>query len=73
MDRAAFEPDPAKRAEFYAQAENLLFGPNGSFPVIPLFISSSGWLQQPWLQAVNAYGPARFDLWQIDSAAQPKS
>ncbi len=70
MDRAAFEADPAARAELYAQAEQLLFGPNGDFPVIPLYISSSAWLQQPWLSGVNEYGSARYDLWQLDTAAQ---
>ena len=53
MDRAAFESDPAARADLYAQAEELLFGPNGDFPVVPLFISTSAWLQQPWLTEVN--------------------
>lgn len=66
LDRASFETDLAKRADFYAQAEQLFFGPNGSFPVVPLFISTSAWLQQPWLQDVNRYGPARYDLWRIE-------
>jgi oligopeptide transport system substrate-binding protein len=73
MDMAMFEPDPAKRAELYAQAEQLLFGPDGEFPVIPLFISTSAWFQQPWLHDVNEYGPARYDLWQIDPEAQSQS
>jgi oligopeptide transport system substrate-binding protein len=71
LDRASLESDPAKRAGFYAQAEQLFFGPNGDFPVIPLFISSSAWLQQPWLDDVNEYGSARYDLWQLDTSAQP--
>jgi oligopeptide transport system substrate-binding protein len=71
LDRASFEPDPATRADLYAQAEQLLFGPDGDFPVIPLYISSSAWVQQPWLSAVNEYGAARYDLWQLDAAARP--
>jgi ABC-type oligopeptide transport system substrate-binding subunit len=71
MDRASFEPDPAARADLYARAEQLLFGPDGDFPVIPLNISSSAWLQQPWLSGVNEYGAARYDLWQIDTTARP--
>jgi oligopeptide transport system substrate-binding protein len=71
LDRASFEPDPAVRVNLYAQAEQLLFGPDGDFPVIPLYISSSAWLQQPWLSGVNGYGSARYDLWQLDSAARP--
>ena len=60
----------ARRAELYAQAEDRLFGPNGSFPVIPLYLTTSAWLQQPWLSGVNEYGPARFDLWTIDTSQQ---
>jgi len=70
MDRAAFESDPTSRADLYAQAEELLIGPNGDFPVVPLFRSTSAWLQQPWLTGVNEYGSARFDLWTIDTDAQ---
>ena len=70
LDQAAAEPDPARRAELYAQAEDRLFGPNGSFPVIPLYLTTSAWLQQPWLSGVNEYGPARFDLWTLDTSQQ---
>ena len=62
--------DLAQRADLYAQAEERFFGTQGSFPVIPLFFSTSSWLQQPWLDGVNANGPARFDLWTIDAEAR---
>jgi len=71
MDQAAVETDPAKRAGLYAQIEQAFFGPEGSFPVIPLFISTSARLQQPWLTGVNESGPARFDLWTVDTTNQP--
>ncbi len=71
LDRAAIEADEAARAEQYAEAEASFFGPNGSFPVIPLFTGRATWLQQPWVSGVNEYGPARFDLWTIDTDAQP--
>lgn len=71
MDQAAVEPDPAVRAKLYAQVEQDFFGPQGSFPVVPLFISTSARLQQPWLTGVNDSGPARFDLWTVDTAGQP--
>jgi ABC-type oligopeptide transport system substrate-binding subunit len=70
LDQAAVEMDPDKRADLYAQAEERFFGPNGTFPVIPLYRSVSAWLQQPWLTDVNEYGPARYDLWTIDATAQ---
>ncbi len=70
LDQAAVEMDTAKRADLYSQAEEAFFGPNGTFPVIPLFISTSDWAQQPWLKDVNLYGPARYDLWTIDDSAR---
>jgi len=73
LDQAAVEPDATRRAELYAQVEQWFFGPNGTFPVIPLYISTSAWLQQPWLSDVNEFGPARYDLWTVDSAAQGNS
>jgi ABC-type oligopeptide transport system substrate-binding subunit len=71
LDRASLESDPAARADLYTRAEQLLFGPDGDFPVIPLYISSSAWLQQPWLSGVNEYGAARYDLWTLDAATRP--
>ncbi|MBN1201151.1 MAG: peptide ABC transporter substrate-binding protein [Anaerolineae bacterium] len=71
LDRAAVEPDIARRAELYAQAEEYFFGPDGTFPVLPLYVTTCAWLQQPWLTAVNDCGPARFDLWTIDTSTQP--
>ncbi|MBI5960570.1 MAG: peptide ABC transporter substrate-binding protein [Chloroflexi bacterium] len=71
MDKAAVETDPVKRAEFYTQIEQMLFGPMGSYPVIPLYRTTSAWLQQPWLSGVNEIGAARFDLWTVDTAQRP--
>lgn len=71
LDQAATEMDPARRAELYAQVEDALFGPAGSFPVIPLYFSAEAYLQQPWLSGVNERGAARFDLWTIDTEQQP--
>jgi ABC-type oligopeptide transport system substrate-binding subunit len=71
MDKAAVETDPVKRAEFYTEVEQQLFGPTGSFPVIPLYHTTSAWLQQPWLGGVNEVGAARFDLWTVDISQRP--
>jgi oligopeptide transport system substrate-binding protein len=73
MDSAALEYDPDQREKLYTQAEEHFFGPNGTFPVTPLFISTAARLQQPWLTGVNDAGSARFDLWTIDAAAQAGS
>lgn len=73
LDAAGTEMDTAQRAELYSQVETQLFGPNGTFPVLPLFRSTSAWVQQPWLTDVNEAGPARFDLWTLDTQAQAGS
>ncbi|WP_162910095.1 ABC transporter substrate-binding protein [Aggregatilinea lenta] len=71
LDRAVTEADPDARTADYAAAEEAMFGANGTFPVIPLFMSTATWIQQPWLADVNMVGAARFDLWTIDTDAQP--
>lgn len=70
LDKAALELDPAQRAALYAQAETAFFGAQGSFPVIPLFVTTTAWLQQPTLTNVNPLGAARFDLWTLDGTNQ---
>ncbi len=65
IDRAALETDPAKRAEDYDKAETLWFGPAGTFPVTPLFVTVNAVGQQAWLKGASPNGPARFDLWTI--------
>lgn len=70
LDQAALDTDPARRAGLYAQVEELFFGPDGTHPVAPLFVSDTWWFQPSWVSGVNGFGPARFDLWTIDTAAQ---
>ncbi len=70
LDSATLEFDLTERAKLYTQAEDHFFGPNGTFPVTPLFISTTAYLQQPWLSSVSDAGSARFDLWMIDTTAQ---
>ena len=70
LDSATLEFDLAQRANLYTQAEDHFFGPNGTFPVTPLFITTAARLQQPWLSGVSDAGSARFDLWTIDTSAQ---
>lgn len=71
LDRAAVASEDSARAALLAQAEAGFFGPQGSFPVAPLYVMTRAWLQQAWLTQVNPVGPARYDLWVIDTTAQP--
>lgn len=65
LDRAGSETDIPARAQLYAQAEQLFFGTEGTFPVVPLMFSASAWLQTPALEHVNAVSAARFDTWTL--------
>lgn len=71
LDQAASALSAGERAALYSQVEASFFGPGGSFPVIPLFYTTTGYLQQSWLSNVALSGPARFDQWTIDRADQP--
>ena len=72
IDAAAVEKDPASRAATYAQVEALWFGPTGTFPVVPLYVSFTAVAKQSWLNGVTANGQLRFDLWTLDAGAQAK-
>lgn len=65
LDRAGSEIDIAARAQLYAQAEQVFFALEGTFPVVPLFYSANAWLQAPRLGNVNAVSAARFDTWSL--------
>lgn len=63
LDQATLESDPAQRATLYGLTEEQFFGPNGVFPVTPLFISTTAWLRQSQVTQINSSGAARYDLW----------
>lgn len=65
MDQALSSTDLAQREQAYAAVQNLFFGPQGTYPIVPLFWTTSAWLQQPALSQVNAVGAARYDLWAL--------
>lgn len=46
---AITETDPQARIEIYADAERSLFGPDGEFPIIPLYHRADLWLRVPTL------------------------
>lgn len=65
IDQAFLETDNAKRADLYNRAEESWFGPQGTFPVAPLYISINYVAQQPWLKGATVNGLMRFDLWTL--------
>jgi oligopeptide transport system substrate-binding protein len=74
LAQAAAEPDPQIRADLYRQIEELWFGPEGEFPVIPLFTRRNYMLHQPWITGPfdtdwTPWGP-HYDWYTIDAVAQ---
>ena len=63
IQQADLTLDPVARADLYRQIENLFFGENGSYPIIPLYLPSDYVLVQTWLQ----YQPAIFGGEQYDT------
>lgn len=66
LDQASVTMDLQSRFTTYRQAELGFFGPNGSFPIIPLVVSTAYWGQQSWVLGIAAYGPFQFDRWTIE-------
>ncbi len=56
LNEAITEFDPSARIEAYAQIERSLFGPDGEFPIIPLYHRVDVWLRVP-----NLSGPFETD------------
>ena len=48
IDQAARESDPDARVELYYRIEEMFFGPEGEFPIIPLYTSLVQYMVQPW-------------------------
>ena len=63
LRQARVTPDPEVRRSLYRRVENLFFGENGSFPVIPLYIRGRYVAIQSWI----AFTPARFGGEQFDA------
>jgi len=63
IQQAATTVDVAERQKIYRQIENMLFGDEGVFPLVPLYVRGNVILVQNWL----AYPPARFGGEQYDS------
>ncbi|MDQ7029039.1 MAG: peptide ABC transporter substrate-binding protein [Ardenticatenia bacterium] len=59
LEQAAVEPDPAKRRELYAQAEDALAVSEVAYA--PLYVTTQTALVKPWLQPAVA----RADFWEL--------
>lgn len=71
---AAQESDPEARIEMYYRVEEMLFGPEGVVPIIPLFLRLDYVLTKPWydvpIETDGLFGGAHWDWRSIDQEAQ---
>jgi len=68
---ARVETDPARRIELYAQIEEAFFGPEGEFPIAPLFLRIAYVAQHSWYTNVPAlFGGNQWYNYSIDQEAQ---
>lgn len=71
---AAQESDPAVRDELYAEIEEAFFGPEGEYPIAPIFLRSDYSLIKPWytgpFETDGLFGGAHYGAYSIDMAAK---
>lgn len=74
IDEAARETDSDRRNELYAEIENVFFGRDGIFPMVPLFIRSDYVLVKTWYSGPFAtdgiFSGTHWDAQSIDMAAK---
>jgi oligopeptide transport system substrate-binding protein len=74
MEAAASEPDPERRAQLYLELEERLFGEEGEFPIVPIFVRSTYFLHKPWYSGPFAtdgiFGANHWETWSVDMAAK---
>lgn len=74
MDEAARESDPDVRTELYAEIEEAFFGPEGEFPIAPIYLRSVYTLVKPWytgpFETDGNIGGAHYGAYSVDMAAK---
>ncbi len=73
IDQAARETDPAIRADLYRQIEEAFFGPDGEFPIAPLYLRANYILVKSWytgpFETDTRFG-VHWEAYSIDMAAK---
>lgn len=73
IDQAARETDPAIRADLYRQIEEAFFGPDGEFPIAPLYLRANYVLVKSWYTGpfeTDTHFGVHWDAYSIDMAAK---
>jgi oligopeptide transport system substrate-binding protein len=69
--QAREESDPAVRIELYRQIEESFFGPEGSYPMMPIFLRIAFVAEHSWYDRIPAlFGGAQIYNYSIDQDAQ---
>jgi len=67
-------PDPSQRQALYQQIETAFFGPDGEFPIVPLFARTIYLARHDWLTyTYNPYGAQQWYNWSVDAARQTQA
>lgn len=73
IDQAARETDPTIRADLYRQIEAAFFGPDGEFPIAPLYLRVNYVLVKSWYTGpfeTDTHFGVHWDAYSIDMAAK---
>ncbi|MBI5931713.1 MAG: peptide ABC transporter substrate-binding protein [Chloroflexi bacterium] len=74
INQAASESDPTVRDQLYAEIEESFFGPEGEFPIAPIYLRSFFTLVKPWysgpFETDGLFGGAHWGAYTIDMAAK---
>ncbi|MGQ9851092.1 MAG: peptide ABC transporter substrate-binding protein [Aggregatilineaceae bacterium] len=74
INQAMVESDPDTRIELYYRIEELFFGPEGLYPIVPIFMRLRYSLLKPWfsfpIETDGLFGGNHFDYYTIDQQAQ---
>jgi ABC-type oligopeptide transport system substrate-binding subunit len=74
IEEAARESDPQVRDELYAEIENAFFGPEGEYPIAPIYMRASFVLVKPWytgpFETDGLFGGAHWASRSVDMQAK---
>ena len=74
IEQAAAETNQSRRAELYHQIEEAFFGPEGEFPIAPIYLRTSYILVKSWYtgphQTDGLFGGPHWSAYAIDMAAK---
>ncbi len=71
LDEAGMIGATATRSLLYARVEEMLFGDDGTYPVVPLYVATVPTARQSWLTGPLPHGPVWWGGWYLDMETMP--